>query len=527
MATGTLALAWLFLVAGQSPPVDTWPINQRNFKIPIVIDPARRTELKELTLWVSEDQGRTWRETAAVGPDQTDFMFYAPNDGVYWFTLCVVDKQGNRDPADIAKAPVRQKILVDTLKPVLRLVTAERQGEDAFVAWEIQEDHLDPTKFKLEFSPADAPSWKTAACPPSPKGDTRIRLGFAGPALVRLQVEDTAGNLATAEKQIPAVTGGVSLAGGVPPTPAPFQPPLNNFSFPPNNPNPALAVAEPRPPVDARPAIEPAYGALDPNGGPSRPWAGAGDRNIRPVATTPPPQPVPTAAAFNAPGARFPTGGSSGVQIVNTTQLVLNYKVDNVGPSGVGEVELYVTQDDGQNWKLLARDTSARPPLTVNLPGEGIYGFTLVVKSKAGLGKKPPKPGDLPQMRVEVDTTPPHAKLYVPEPVPGRNDTLALYWIATDRNLAPNPITLQWAERASGPWQTIAANLPNTGGHPPESTGGYQWQLPPQFPERVYLRITVQDTAGNSNTGVSEEPALVDLSEPTGVLLGVAGAPRP
>jgi hypothetical protein len=151
----------------------------------------------------------------------------------------------------------------------------------------------------------------------------------------------------------------------------------------------------------------------------------------------------------------------------------------------------------------------------------------MVVKSKAGLGKKPPKSGDPPQMRVEVDTTPPYAELYVPKPIPGRNDALALTWTARDRNLAPYPITLQWAERAGGPWQTIAASLPNSGGTPPESTGAFQWQLPPKFPERVYLRITVQDVAGNINTGETREPELVDLSEPTGVLIGIAGAPRP
>ena len=39
------------------------------------------------------------------------------------------------------------------------------------------------------------------------------------------------------------------------------------------------------------------------------------------------------------------------MQIVNTTQVSLDYEVNKVGPSGIGKVELWVTQDDGQ-WKV-------------------------------------------------------------------------------------------------------------------------------------------------------------------------------
>ena len=53
-----------------------------------------------------------------------------------------------------------------------------------------------------------------------------------------------------------------------------------------------------------------------------------------------------------------------------------------------------------------APDTSRRS-LKVELPGEGVYGLYLVVKSGVGRGKTGPKNGDMPQMRIEVDTTPP------------------------------------------------------------------------------------------------------------------------
>jgi hypothetical protein len=210
------------------------------------------------------------------------------------------------------------------------------------------------------------------------------------------------------------------------------------------------------------------------------------------------------------------------LHVVKSKQVTLEYTLDKVGPSGVGMVELWLTQDDGQNWRRYAEDPEVHSPMPngryqrlVELPGEGIFGITLVVRSRAGLGKAPPKNGDPPQMRIEVDTTLPTAQLFVPAPEPGRRDALALTWSARDphhTDLAPNPITLQWAER-KGEWKTIAANLPNT--------GRYVWELPSSMPDRVYLRLIARDAAGNEGIAETAEPQLVDLSEPEGTIVGV------
>jgi hypothetical protein len=222
--------------------------------------------------------------------------------------------------------------------------------------------------------------------------------------------------------------------------------------------------------------------------------------------------------------------------MVNNNRVTLDYEVAKFGPSGVGSVELYVTRDEGRNWQpiggeqniaapapseLQAPATTMRRSLTVELPEDGVYGFYLIVKSGAGLGKPPPQPGTPPQMRVQVDRTPPEAKLYAPEPAAGRRDALVLRWVATDQNLTANPITLQWADRP-GPanWQTIGGpELPNA--------GSFVWQLPPNVPPRVYLRLLVRDMAGNVGEAVTQEPILIDLTEPEVQILRVgASSPR-
>jgi hypothetical protein len=191
----------------------------------------------------------------------------------------------------------------------------------------------------------------------------------------------------------------------------------------------------------------------------------------------------------------------------------LDYEVTKVGPSGIGSVELYLTKDEGRTWERYADDPDLRPPITVNLPGEGVYGLRLVVRSRAGLGGRPPQPGDAPEMRIEVDTTPPVAKLYLPQPDSQRHDALVLHWEASDRNLSLNSITLQWAERQDGEWKTIASDLSNS--------GRYLWQPAPTMPYRVYVRLLVKDAAGNVTIDEIPDPVLIDLHEPEGHLRGI------
>jgi hypothetical protein len=216
--------------------------------------------------------------------------------------------------------------------------------------------------------------------------------------------------------------------------------------------------------------------------------------------------------------ARLPRGTTPHVQITKSTRVELEYECTKFGPSGIGRVELYYTQDDGKTWTFLTDDPDLQSPVSAELPGEGIYGFYLVVESKAHLKKRPPQPGDQPQMRVEVDTTPPKAELFMPEPDPRRRDGLILTWTASDRNLAPNPITLQWARQPSGPWELIVADHPNG--------GRYAWQLPKDIPVQVYLKLIVKDTAGNVSEATTQEPITVDLVEPEGVLRGLANTSR-
>jgi hypothetical protein len=81
-----------------------------------------------------------------------------------------------------------------------------------------------------------------------------------------------------------------------------------------------------------------------------------------------------------------------------------------------------------------------------------------------------------------------------------------IMWQATDKNLAPAPITLEYAEKLDGPWRVIAEKIDNT--------GKYTWAVPPTEPYSFYVRVKAIDRAGNLALDTSKQNVVVDLTVP-------------
>jgi hypothetical protein len=203
------------------------------------------------------------------------------------------------------------------------------------------------------------------------------------------------------------------------------------------------------------------------------------------------------------------------VRLVNSKRISLNYRIDEVGPSGLAAVELWYTQD-GRNWQKYAEDADQQPPFAFEVAREGIYGFTLVVRSGVGLGDRPPQVGDAPQVWVEVDLTKPEVRLQNADVGRGaETGNLTITWSAADKNLQRQPITLAYAENPDGPWTPIVANL--------ENTGRYVWRLPTSgIPYRFHIRVEAADRAGNLGTAQTSVPVIVDLAKPKPIIIDVA-----
>jgi hypothetical protein len=205
--------------------------------------------------------------------------------------------------------------------------------------------------------------------------------------------------------------------------------------------------------------------------------------------------------------------------MVNSKTIRLNYKIEEQGPSGVSSVQLWYTQD-GRNWQKHQEIPEAKSPLVFDVHAEGLYGFTLVVRSGVGLGESPPQVGDPPQVWVEVDLTKPSVQILGVDVGRGPDKgKLTITWRAVDKNMAAQPITVSYAQQKDGPWTVIEKNLENTGRH--------VWQMNPStVPYKFFVRVEAVDKAGNVGSADTEKHVIVDLAQPKGVILEVEPAGR-
>lgn len=191
----------------------------------------------------------------------------------------------------------------------------------------------------------------------------------------------------------------------------------------------------------------------------------------------------------------------------------LAYDLDSVGTAGIAKVQLWMTDDQGATWKPWNEDPDCESPISVELPGEGLYGFQLVVTARNGLAGQPPESGQPADMWVIVDQTEPTARI-VEAPLGQGVDEgrLMIHWEADDAHLAKRPVTLHFGASADGPWNVLAAGLPNTGYYP--------WTIVPSLPRQVFLRLEVRDRAGNVAFHTLERPVDLTSLMPRGTLRG-------
>jgi hypothetical protein len=428
-----LTLLSLPQALAQGPGGEIRYANQHTFRIPFDVG-AGKERLKQLQLFYSTDQGRTWQPGAIAAPDQTFFQFVCERDGLYWFTVQTLDKEGRYYPPTLDSAQPSLKVIVDTQPPQVQLRPLPARQGLVGVAWEVRDDNLDlrqPGALILEYRPVGSVGWLALPVEPA-LGQHYWDPRSAGPLEVRLRVRDLAGNLGEGKTTVLAGEG----TAGTPPGAAPLP------------------------------------------------------------------------ATYPAPAER---------RFVNSRRIRLHYELKDVGPSGVSAIELWCTQD-GRSWNRcpLPKGESDGPPrpLVFEVPGEGIYGFTLLARSGVGLSERPPQIGDPPQVWVEVDLTKPVVQILDVQVGQGPDKgKLTITWTAQDKNLAQSPITLSYAQQATGPWTTIAEHLVNT--------GRYVWQMPEQIPYQFYVRVQAVDLAGNVGEAITRDLVRVDLSLPHVRILSV------
>jgi len=531
MKTIWMVLLGLTVVAAsaisEASPIPTGPVytNKPRFRIPFRYDPAEMQSLgaKEIRLYVSRDRGASWQQIQTVAPEVGKFNFQAPGDGEYWFVVRTLDSKNRLYPEGDAVEP-GLRVVVDTTLPQLRLELRQPAAGRAQLVWSSSDEHLDPTQLKLEYIQTGTPTWQTVSVVPKAAGETEWSVPQGGVVEVRGTISDLARNISRDQTQVRIAPADQTVPR--PAIPNSRQP----IAFPGNRAGGNLAMNLPSQfPGGAMSSTTQGgdtFGGTDnPGFAPFHPTDSAGSglaplaaRNSfvshQPGGTGNDPRDIASEAAAETSG---PSGGGRS-RIVNTRQFQIGYKLQDVGPSGVSSVDLYITQDDGATWYKYGEDNDSQSPIQVEVPKEGTYGFAIGVRSGVGLASDPPQPGEKPASIVTVDQTPPQLELLPIQQGRGRAASkLLIQWRFADENPADKPISLSFSASGQGPWQPI------TGWQ--ENTGNYIWTIGPGVPSKFYLRLEGRDVAGNVQVIETPQPVLVDLSRPTAKIIDIEAGP--
>jgi hypothetical protein len=209
-----------------------------------------------------------------------------------------------------------------------------------------------------------------------------------------------------------------------------------------------------------------------------------------------------------------PTPGST--QVVNNRVFDIPYQIDDVGPSGVSSVDLFVTEDNGREWFRYDSDVDLQSPFQVDTRGEGTFGFAIRVRNGLGFSEPPPQPGERPSIVILVDQTPPTAELARPQVLADGQGRVRLNWQVEDQNMSSAPVRLESAISATGPWTPL-----------------FDWQVDARSyempilsgtPTTLHFRLLARDAAGNVTTAQTAQPVLIDQQRPKARLLRVQPA---
>lgn len=390
--------AWLDAPA-QEPTAGVIFFQHRQFKIPFNHD-YRNVNIKEVRLYVSSDQGRSWKFTATAAPEEKHFRFSTPVDGFFWFAVQTVDSQGKLFPPSVEECRPELKVIVDTNPPLVQAQPLPPRGGEVGVAWSVRDDNLDlglPGAVEVQYRVAGGVTWIPLAVVPgsqqhywNPQTNAAIE--------VRVAARDRAGNVGE-HKTTVSLNGAGVVAGGN----AMFQNPI--AGTPPNDGF--------QPPRDIeRKFVNSKQISLS--------------YDLRDV-------------------------GPSGVSSVELWYMFYSGKAWN---------KLTEYPIDLKN----GAEVPAAKKLTFEVPDEGIYGISLVAKSGVGLGERPPQVGEKPQFWIEVDLTKPVVQILGVTVGSGQDKgKVSVNWNARDRNLGALPIRLSYSEQRDGPWTPCAEKLANLG----------------------------------------------------------------
>lgn len=488
-------------VAPSAAPVQRNYINKNTIQLPIKISEQSRPLISEIQLYVKDGPTGTWTQRDKVGPSAKAFTYQVPKDGEYWFAMVTVDKQGRGYPSDLRNEPPGLIVVIDTQMPEIELTNLGNTPEGQLVQCEVRDANLDNAGMRFFYQGGDK-VFRVVDPVPGRPGVFCIPNQAVFTGVVRATADDLAGNQALREVSLSQLTTTTKASAPLQLPKGPELPPALDLKKPSTLEPGKLPIG-----IGGATDVKPIETPKTP-GGATRPDYKGGP-NL---------QPIEHVVEKINPLPLFPQETLKR-QFVNSTRLFLDYQIENAGQNSVAKVEVWITSDRAKSWQKLGEQSQQKSPIEVALPGEGIFGVTLVASNSRGVPGAPPQAGDQPDMWVEVDTTKPSAQLTkVQATTEDGKSVVHIHWAATDKNLDDGSVELWHSTTPQGPWQPIAKGL--------KAEGQHRW-TPGADVTRSFIRLNVRDSAGNTTTVTTQDAVTFEEpSRPRAVIRGIStGAP--
>ncbi len=445
----------------------------------------RKLQAAEVHLLVSQDQGKRWKTVAKAKPDDRLFRYNAAENGEYWFAVQLVDSQSR--PVQTGAVQVGLKVQVDDISPVLDLKARELTPGRVELTWLAEDDALNIETLEIQYRLGEKGDWQPVEGVQKASGQVNIPVTESTTVFVAGRVSDFAKN---------EVTVAVNTAASASPVPGTTTQP--DFNEPVANQRPIrvseLPIVSPRviteSPIIARPIPQPI----------------SQHSNNAPIQVNP-------SNTLRHPTPTYP----SGAKLIHTTNFNIGYTLEQVGSSGVGAVDLFITENNGRNWFYFGNDPDRQSPFAVSLKKGGQYGFTIRVRSGVGLSEDPPDDGDLPDTVIVVDTIAPRPRLNSLQQGGGSaHNQLQINWSLIENDLPPQSVMLSYSTTPNGPWEPMSSWI--------ENTGRYLWTVDRVIDKPVYIRLEARDLAGNVAHVDSEQAIPIDMVKPTARIVEIETA---
>jgi hypothetical protein len=192
---------------------------------------------------------------------------------------------------------------------------------------------------------------------------------------------------------------------------------------------------------------------------------------------------------------------------VRSSDFDIDYRV-NAEAKPLESVRMWYTLDGGLTWTDYGLDEDRVSPIRFHAPGEGLFGFFLVLTNTAGPSSAPPSKSTPPQQWALVDFTPPVVQLHqVRQTTSFGEAVVQIRWTAVDAQLTPRPIELLYSRPGDEKQLRIAPE-------PVANTGRYDWRVPAELTGSFSIRVAATDRGGHRTESEAQTIELGAVNPP-------------